>query len=214
MIANISLVLRLKIHHSLYTTKKHPVFLLDFCSWTIGFACWNRWAIWVKCFCVPNRNYWASGMAELSLHPLLSGSMTKVSLWPFFFMKHVQNKCLWGNFPSIKRGAQELFGNTGREAAAAAGQDPSAPLQVVFHMGVSISAGHCCLTPQPTKTNPHVLDTVRHASRISQTNCPFSDFFTPPTTEGAQGQKLKQMHLPARHLVLSKATPTNTQTCS
>lgn len=130
-LANTSLVLRLKIDHCVCTMKKKIiiVFPLDFCSWMIGFACWNSWAIWVKCFCVPSRNYWASGMAELRLHPLLSGSMTKVSLWSFLSWSMCKKKCLWDNFPFINCGPQELFGSTGIEAAAA-GQDPSAPLQV------------------------------------------------------------------------------------
>jgi len=163
----------------------------------------------MKCFCVPNRNYWVSGMVELSLHPLLSGSTIKVSLWSFLFDKACAKQMslrllsfhqIWGS-----RAVWEH-----RQRACCCGAGSLCPIASIFCPGISISAGHHCLTPQPTKTNPHFLGTVRHASRRSPTNCPFSNFFTPPTAKGAQGQKLKQMHLPARHLVLSEASPTNT----
>lgn len=144
----------------------------------VGFVCWNRWAIWVKCFCASSGNYWASGMVELSLHPLFSGSVTKVSLWSYF------------PWSTCKTNVFEMI--------------TSLPSNVRLKI---------CLIWPPLlhcTANRDKSAQLRHTSRLSPTNCPFSDFFTPPTAKGAQGQKLKRVHLPARHFVLSEVSPTHT----
>lgn len=63
----------------------------------------------------------------------------------------------------------------------------------------------------------HCKQKQTHVSFYSKTHIknsifyPFSDFFTPWTTAGAQGQKLTEMHFPSRHLLLSKVNPPNTR---
>lgn len=163
----------------------------------------------MKCFCVSNMNHRVLGMAELIPHRLLS-SMTEVSLWTSFFMKHVQNKCLSDNFPSIKCGAQELFGD-GAERLLLWDRIPLPHCKYLLHR-----CPHFSWPPLPhsiaSKDKSSLLGTVRHVSGISQTNCPLSNFFTPLTPKRARSQKLRQMHLPVRRLVLHKVNPTSTQT--